>query len=129
MNNKDLIEKVHSTMNSLINGQGYAAPVDVLMALGVLSKADYENWRFGRVDYLERVCMINLKKLSTINREIRAYAKQNNLKASWSDYLKWGKGVKIRLRFSKSGHEGIERSYATSYVRQVKIDTSKDKLL
>ena len=40
--------------------RGYAAPVDVLMDIGVLSKQDYENWRFGKVPYLERVCKINL---------------------------------------------------------------------
>jgi hypothetical protein len=87
-----------------------------------LSKADHENWRNGRVDCLERVCKINLKKLSTISREIRAYAKHQNLKALWTDYRKWGKGVNIRLRFSKSGDEQIERFYATHHVGQAKID-------
>jgi hypothetical protein len=66
MNDKELIGKVHSAVYSLINSKGYAAPVDVPIAVGVLSKADYENWRNGRVDYLERLCKVNLKKLSTI---------------------------------------------------------------
>jgi hypothetical protein len=127
MNDKELIGKVHSAVYSLANGKGYAAPVDVLMAIGVLSKADYENWRNGRVDCLERVCKVNLKKLSTINREIRAYAQKHNLKASWTDYRKWGKGENIRLRFSKSGDEGIERLYATHYVSQAKADAAKTK--
>ena len=112
-------------MYAQIKSKGYATPVDVLIAVGVLAKADYENWRFGRVDYLERVCKVNLKKLSAINREIRVFAKRNNLKASWTDYRKWGKGENIRLRFSKSGDEQIERLYATHYVSQKKIDESK----
>ena len=37
------------------------------MKLGVLAPTDYERWRFGEVDYLERVCKVNLGKLSYIN--------------------------------------------------------------
>lgn len=122
MNDKELHGKVTSAMYTLIKSKGFASPVDVLMAVGVLSKADYENWRNGRVDYLERVCKINLKKLSAINRTIRDYAKTHNLKSSWTDYRKWGKGVNVRLRFSRSGDERIERSYATHYVSREKAD-------
>lgn len=120
MNDKEIYDKVHSAMYTLIKTKGYAAPVEVLMSIGVLSKADYENWRFGKVDYLERVCKINLRKLSGINREIRAFAKKNELKPSWTDYRKWGKGNSIRLRFSKSGDENIEKQYATHYVSSQK---------
>jgi len=38
------------------------------------------------------------------------------LKPSWTGYSSWGKGRKIRLRFSKSGDENIERAYATHFV-------------
>jgi hypothetical protein len=126
-NDKILSGKVHSAMYTLIKDKGVASPVEVLMAVGVLSKADYENWRFGRVAYLERVCNVNLRKLSVINREIRVYAGQHSLKPSWTDYRKWGKGENIRLRFSKSGEEQIERLYATHYVGQRKIDEAADR--
>ena len=122
MNNRELQTKVHAAMYTLIKEKGVASPIEVLMAIGILSKEDYENWRFGRVSYLERVCKINLSKLSTINHEIRVFAQKNGLKASWSDYRKWGKGKNIRLRFSKSGGENIERLYATHYVSQVKAN-------
>jgi hypothetical protein len=121
MNDGELTAKVNSAMYTLAKSKGYAAPVDVLMEIGVLSKADYENWRFGRTDYLERVCKVNLRKLATINKAMRGYASKQGLKPSWTDYRKWGKGKNIRLRFSKSGDENIERSYATHYVCK-KID-------
>ena len=121
MNNEELRNKVHSAMCVLIKGKGVASPIDVLMAVGVLSKADYDSWRNGHVFYLERVCRVNLKKLSFINREIRLYAKKHNLKPSWTDYRKWGKGEKTRLRFSKSGDEQMERLYATHYISQRKV--------
>ena len=121
-NDKALCGKVDSAMCTIIKEKGVASPAEVLIAVGVLSKADYENWRFGKVDYLERVCKVNLRKLSVINREIRAYATRSSLKPSWTDYRKWGKGENIRLRFSKSGDANIERMYATHYVSQRKVE-------
>ena len=106
-------------MYSQLQKDGVASPVQVLMDLGILSAEDYESWRFGSVDYLERVCRVNLHKLTFIMKEIRAYARKNNLKASWTFYKQWGrKGKKpsVKLRFSKSGDENIEKMYATQYI-------------
>ena len=43
MNNKELIGKVNSAMYRQCRDRGFAAPVDVLMEIGYLSKKDYEN--------------------------------------------------------------------------------------
>ena len=133
MNNIELQKKVHTAMHTLINEKNVASPAEVLIRIGVLSKADYENWRLGKVPYLERVCQVNLGKLATINREIRAYAKKTNLKASWTDYRQWAvkkkhghKPQKPRLRFSKSGDEQIERLYATHYINEYAIKKAKE---
>lgn len=125
MNNIELHKKVHSAMYNLIKQKGVASPVEVLIEICVLSKEDYERWRFGKIDYLERVCKINLNKLSTVNHEIRVFARKNKLKPSWTDYRKWGKGNRVMLRFSKSGGEQIEKLYATHYVSQRKITEAK----
>ena len=124
MNDGELRSKIHSSIYALVKNKGVVSPVDVLMSIGVLSKADYENWRNGRVEYLERVCKINLKKLQFVNREIQTYARQHNLKPSWTDYRRWGKGESTRLAFSKSSDEQIERLYATHYVGQRMHDES-----
>jgi len=118
MNNGDIIGKVHNSMYRQLQKDGVASPVGVLMDLGILSKEDYERWRFGKVDYLERVCKINLHKLSFIMKEVRAYARKNNLKPSWTFYKRWGRKGKdtIKLRFSKSGQESVEQGYATHYI-------------
>ena len=58
MNNTELRKKVHSAIHSLIKQKGIASPVEVLIGIGVLSKEDCEKWRFGKVDYLERVCKL-----------------------------------------------------------------------
>jgi len=73
MDEKTITGQVHSSMYSQLQSRGYAAPVDVLMDAGVLSKEGYESWRLGKVDFLERVCKVNLRKLSEIMKTIRAY--------------------------------------------------------
>ena len=129
MNEKELIGKVHSTVYHQCQRRGYAAPVDVLMEVGVLQKQKYEDWRFGRVDYLERVCTVNLHKLSFIMSQIRAYARKQGLKPSFCYYKQWGVKKKngqghkpvVPLRFSKSGNAEIEKNYATHYVDSRRI--------
>jgi len=125
LNDKELKQAVNVACFELIKTTGIITPVDVLMLTGVLAKRDYENWRHGKVDYLERVCKVNLRKLSTLMREIRAFASKNSLKASWTYYHGWAKNKESKLRFSKSGTENIERSYATHFISKQTLDALK----
>lgn len=124
MNDKELIGTVHSSMYHQCQSRGYATPVDVLMDIGVLPKKKYEEWRYGKVTYLESVCTVNLRKLSFIMSQMRSYAKRAELKPSFCYYKQWGVNKKngqghkpvLPLRFSKSGNPEIEKSYATHFV-------------
>lgn len=132
---QQLIGAVSSSIYRQIQKRGYAAPVDVLMDCGVLSKKAYEEWRFGKVAYLERLCTVNLKKLSFIMRQIRVYAHKNNLKPSVCVYKQWGVKKKggqgrkpvIKLRFSKSGSLDIEKWYSTHFVDVDKVKQLKSE--
>lgn len=89
-----------------------------------IAKKKYEDWRFGRVSYLESVCTVNLHKLSFIMHQMRVYAQKTGLKPSFTCYKQWGVKNKseqgrrpvIPLRFSKSGNPEIERWYATHFL-------------
>ena len=124
MDDQELIRKVHSSVYHQCQRRGYATPVDVLMDVGVLTKSRYEDWRFGRVDYLERVCTVDLRKLSFIMHQMRVYAQKAGLKPSFCFYKQWGVKKKngqgrkpvVQLRFSKSGDPEVERWYATHLV-------------
>jgi hypothetical protein len=116
MNKEQVKEKVSSAAYSLVNEKGYIAPVELLIRIDILPRADYENWRMGRIPYLEKACKVNLSKMSLLMKELRSYANKNNFKASFTVYKKWGKGNKINLRFSKYGDINIEKLYATHYV-------------
>ena len=86
MTDSELIAKVNSSMYHQCRNRGYAAPVDVLMDIGILPKEKYEDWRHGRVPYLEAVCSVNLRKLSLIMHQMRVYGQQKKLKPSFCYY-------------------------------------------
>lgn len=127
MNNVDLEKEVKRLVHSNLYEKGFVCVVDVLLQLGYLTKADYEDWRFGRIDYLEKVCKINLGKLTSINKLIGKYSSELGLKSSWTAYNQFGKGIKRRLQFSKSGDKSIEDKYATHYVDKKRIIELKEK--
>ena len=70
MNNVDLKKEVKRLVDSNHYEIGYVCAVDILLRLGYLTKDDYEDWRFGRIDYHEKVCKVNLGKLTFINKLI-----------------------------------------------------------
>lgn len=118
MNEKETIGAVHNSMYHQILNNGYATTIQVLMDLQILSKEDYEKWRFGKMDYLERVCKVNLTRLGFILRTMQEYGKKQGLKESFTYYKKWGnKGKGIKLRFSKSGNDNVEKRYAIHFVK------------
>ncbi len=122
MNNQELEKKVKRIINEVANKKGYVAPLDVLLELGYLSKQDHESWRFGKVEYLEKVCGVNLKKLSLINRIIRVQSSKMKFVPSHTIYKSWGKGPKRTLRFSKSGDRNIEKNYSIHHLNKYVID-------
>jgi len=127
MNNADLDKEVKRFVHLNRYEKGYVCSVDILMQLNYLSKKDYSDWRFGRADYLEKACKTNLNKLSLINKLIRKHSTDLGLKESWSAYNKYGKEVKQRLRFSKSGKQAIEEAYSTHYIDKDRISELKSK--
>lgn len=129
MDDKEMIGAVQSAMYHQCQCRGYAAPAEVLIDIGVLSKKKYEDWRYGHISYLESACTVNLRKLSWIMHQIRSYALHSGLKPSFCYYKQWGvkkisgQGHKpvIPLRFSKSGNPEVERWYATHFVDSKRI--------
>ncbi|WP_070120878.1 hypothetical protein [Bacillus marinisedimentorum] len=119
MNNEKLKKRVKAATNELLYEKGYASAVDMFMEIGKLSQKDYEAWRKGQVPYLERVIGMNLSKISFAAKEFRKECREQGAKPSFTVYKGWGmKRKKLVLRFSKSGNEQIEKSYATHYVHK-----------
>lgn len=126
MRDDEIQKKVNGVMDSQIFHRGYAAPVEVLMGLNILEKKSYLDWRNGRVPYLEKVCHMNLSKLSKVMHAIRHYAYEHHLKPSYTVYKKYGKGNQ-KLLFSRYGRADVERNYATHYLDSERIQALKEE--
>jgi len=92
------------------------APVDVLIGMSILDPKHLEDWRFGRVPYLEKVIDSNLTRLSRLLRILRFHAHDLKLVPSITVYKRWGKGPKQRLRFTKTGDAKLEEAYSRHFV-------------
>ena len=100
----------------LAKGQVVTA-IDVFVHLELLTRPDVESWRFGRVPYLEKVILCNLSKASRILRLLRLHVHDLNLCPSHTAYVKWGKGKRTPLRFSKTGDPNIEEAYSRHFLK------------
>lgn len=52
-----------------------------------------------------------------VMKTVRKNCRNGNCRESWTGYTSWGKGRKMELRFSRSGEEAIERTYATHFLK------------
>ena len=115
MNDKDLERKIKEEMDKEVEERGYAAPADLLMALGYLDKGGYMEWKEGRVPFLEKVLRIGPQKVLRLLAVMSAHAKKEGYKPSRTVYTKNGSPAVV-LRFSRSGNEVIEGQFSTHYV-------------
>src|SRR4030042_3892112 len=109
-------ESIKTAVNTLLKKSKVIIPVEVLIQTGNLTKENYENWRFGRIPYLEKVIACNLSAITRKLGILKYYAISSGLKPSKTVYKSWGKREKVLLKFSKTGNEFIEELYSTHYI-------------
>lgn len=112
-----LYPRIARAVEAILRRGKIVAPVDVLVEMGLLAREDLEDWRHGRVLYLEQVIHCNLTRLSRILRIFRLHAHDLDLVPSVAVYLRSGRGPKRRLRFTKTGDPKLEEAYARHFVR------------
>ena len=97
--NAELVLKAKAAADLVLQAKGYVSLVDVLLAMGRLSKANYERWRFRQIPHLEKVLPGSLNQHSFLCHQLRAYALgQLKLRPSRTTYVSWGKGGQHPLR-------------------------------
>lgn len=106
----------------------YVSAIDVLTGMGLLSPAQVQDWRKGRIDFLERVIHANLKKISLFMALFRRWAQAKGLKPSETRYVRRDRSGIVDLRFSKSGDPRIEGVYRTHFVSPELSERKKAKL-
>jgi hypothetical protein len=108
--------RVVRAVAKILSRSDVVAPVEVLMERGNLTQKNHEAWYRGHVPYLEHVFEGSLSKANRILRIIGFHVHDLNMVPRRTVYYQWGKGKARLLRFSKSGHEGVEDAYSTHYV-------------
>ena len=111
-----MFPRIEQAVAELLRTGNVVAPIDVIIGLGLLRREQLDDWRRGRVLYLERVIDCNLTRLSRLLRILRFHAHDLNLKPSVTVYVRHGKGPKQRLRFSKTGDAKLDQAYSTHFV-------------
>ena len=116
-----LYPRIAHAVDALLQRGDIVAPIDVLVCMSLLTREDIDDWRRGRVPYLERRIDCNLSRLSRLLRILRFHAHDLDLVPTITVYVRWGKGPKQRLHFTKSGDPRLEEAYARHFRRPGKV--------
>lgn len=54
--------KIVTAVGAELQSGNFVTPITVLISMGLLERRDVENWRAGRLQYLEQVVKCNLAK-------------------------------------------------------------------
>jgi hypothetical protein len=114
-NQAKLRRAIATAGSAAVAKNGYVTTIDALLSTGWLRPEKVEDWRRGRVPYLEQVTVASLPKITTAMRVFRSWAESAGLRPSETVYVSWTKDRR-RLRFSKSGNPDIERAYRTHWL-------------
>jgi hypothetical protein len=114
-NRTELERRVVRAAEAALAERKFVTAIDVLVGVGWLQPARVDEWRQGRVDYLERAVIASLGKISTAMRCFRAWARARGLKPSETAHVARTRDRRP-LRFSKTGDPEIERAYRTHWV-------------
>lgn len=113
LNGKSLFsQRVATVAGNAVSKKGYVSVIDLLLGLDWLTLDKLNDWKKGKVPYLERIITANLSKISRAMKEFKSWAIHSKLKASVTVY----KHTSYKLRFSKTGQPNIETAYSTHYV-------------
>ena len=107
--------QIVKAVDGLLREKGFVAPLELFIRMDLLSPESVENWRRGRIAYLERVIRCNLGKASRILRILRMHARSGSQTLA-TVYKRWTKGSCPLLRSSKTGDHNIENAYALHFV-------------
>jgi hypothetical protein len=126
-NEKRLEQQVVGVAEAALAEREFVTPIEVLVGLGWLQPRRVQEWRQGRVAYLEAVVEAGLGKISTALRLFRRWARSRGLKPSETGYVERSRGRRP-LRFSKSGDPEIERAYRTHWVSPGLSERKRERL-
>jgi hypothetical protein len=108
--------KIVNSFAEILGSGKVISPISVFISIGLLKQANIDNWKMGRIPYLEKVIECNLSKASRILRIISFHAHDLDMKRSLTVYKRKVKGKTVLLKFTKTGDMRLEKAYSTHFI-------------
>ena len=125
---KNIEKRVIQSAEAALFRLGYVSAIDVLVGMGSLQAIHVQDWKNGKIPYLEKVIQGNLHKISVAMKCFRSWALRKHLKPSETVYRLRKKSPKRLLKFSKTNHPSIEKAYRTHYVSLAIVKAKQEEL-
>src|SRR5713226_7130365 len=97
----------------------YVSAIDVLTGMQLLAPSHVDDWRRGRLPFLEQMILGNPNKIAQSLAIFRRWAESKGLKPSETPYQRGSRDGIAELQFSQSGHPEIEKVFRTHYISPV----------
>jgi hypothetical protein len=127
-NRRDIEKRIIQIAETVLYRQQHVSPIDIFVGMGWLQTVHVQEWRKGKIPYLEKVIQCNLGKISFTMKCFGKWARGKNLKPSQTAYLLRTKGSQREAVFSKSGNSSIEKAYRTHYVSPALLEKKQEGL-
>jgi hypothetical protein len=103
------------------------SPLEVLAQIGWLPWGLVDDWRRGRVDYLERAASVHADRLATALEYLRRWAAREGLEPNEVAYVAATRDRQL-LRFTADGGQAAERAWRTHWIRPDLSEAARARL-
>ena len=104
------------------------SPIDVLTGLGWLPGRRVDEWRQGRLAYLEESLTARPERIAAVLAALRRWAESQGLRPGEVPYVSATRDRRP-LHFSRSGDEATERAYRTHWISPDLSDAGLNRLI
>jgi hypothetical protein len=110
-----LEDRVARAAQAALDQRGFVTAIDLLVGLGWLAQRRVDEWRQGRIAYLESAVQAGHPKVAAAIHHFDRWARRRGLTASETAYVARTR-ARAPLRFSESSGDAIEHAYSTLWV-------------
>jgi hypothetical protein len=122
-----LERRVVAAAETVLAREQSVSSLDVLAQIGWLPWGLVDDWRRGRVDYLERVAAVGPDRLATALEHLRRWAIRRGLEPGDVDYVAATRDRRS-LRFTADGDQAAERAWRTHWIRPDLSAAARERL-
>ena len=127
-NQKKLQQRVLQSAEETLYKQHYVSAIDLFIGMNLLQPQHVNDWKKGKIPYLEKVIQGSLGKITFSMKCFRGWASEKGLKPRCTEYFVKTSGPKRKLKFSISGAPSLEEFYRTHYICPTLSEKKQKKL-